>query len=373
MSIFQDKLEKQLKLLIEKGKSFAAYRLPLQYDVKFIAQLDGSPLQFHDLSDLNGKDGFVISPFKIDKNFPIVLIRPDLEVEGIGNIVEALDRLKIFDCDSASTDEGDFDVNLSGGDEYQVYKESFTRFIQPLKNGEFKKLVLSRYHRIEKPLSFSFVSSFFKALESYPHMMSYVCYTPQTGLWMGSTPEILLSGNAEKWHTVALAGTQKVDEVSGLEIQWDSKNIEEQEIVSEYIRSIVGLHTSQIEEKGAYTVQAGNVAHLKTEFSFQLDNANSIGDLLHELHPTPAVCGFPKQEAWQFINENEQHARQYYSGIIGRLDPNRETNLYVNLRCAKIENSFVTLYAGGGIMATSTPESEWEETNYKMQTLLKVL
>ena len=49
-------------------------------------------------------------------------------------------------------------------------------------------------------------------------------------------------------------------------------------------------------------------------------NTDHIGDLLQELHPTPAVCGLPKEEAFRFIPDNEGYDRSYYSGFTGWLD-----------------------------------------------------
>jgi isochorismate synthase len=68
------------------------------------------------------------------------------------------------------------------------------------------------------------------------------------------------------------------------------------------------------------------------------------------LHPTPAVCGLPKQEAKDFILENEGYDRKYYTGFLGELNKeafNKETlksDLYVNLRCMKIKDNQAHLY-----------------------------
>lgn len=68
-------------------------------------------------------------------------------------------------------------------------------------------------------------------------MMIYLCHTPASGTWLGSTPEILLSGQGKEWHTVALAGTMPMqDEV--MPTNWDKKNQEEQGYVADYIRRI---------------------------------------------------------------------------------------------------------------------------------------
>jgi isochorismate synthase len=81
----------------------------------------------------------------------------------------------------------------------------------------------------------------------------------------------------------------------------------------------------------------------------------------------------PKQESLHFIGKNEGYDRGYYSGVVGMLDPNGKTDLYVNLRCANITGHKIVLYAGGGILASSDMESEWQETEEKMKTIGNVL
>ena len=91
------------------------------------------------------------------------------------------------------------------------------------------------------------------------------------------------------------------------------------------------------------------------------------------MHPTPAVCGIPKQESLHFIGKNEGYDRGFYSGVVGMLNPDGKTDLYVNLRCANITGHKIVLYAGGGILASSDMESEWQETEEKMKTIGNVI
>lgn len=104
-----------------------------------------------------------------------------------------------------------------------------------------------------------------------------------------------------------------------------------------------------------------------------MQDTSHLGDVLKNLHPTPAVCGIPKADTYQFICNEEGYDRQYYSGIIGRLNPASDTQLYVNLRCMRIDKHTATLFAGSGILTSSTAESEWEETCEKMKTMQTIL
>ena len=188
-----------------------------------------------------------------------------------------------------------------------------------------------------------------------------------------SAPEARAEEGAQTdWHTVSLAGTMPMNG-ENMPTEWSTKNKEEQGFVSEYIRKAVKKFGSRLTEKGPYTARAGQLVHLKTDFHFTLKETQHLGDILQELHPTPAVCGLPKDETYRFILDTEGYDRSYYSGIIGWLAPREETTLYVNLRCMHIGKDTATLYAGGGILPTSEVDSEWEETQQKMNTMRNIL
>ncbi|WP_300728157.1 isochorismate synthase [uncultured Bacteroides sp.] len=362
---------------------FALYRIPWTDEPLLVLQEEGEAETLEQLADLNEKNGFLLAPFLQSPEHPIVLIRPDKTATDWDAICSALDELLEKRPDLGDTEEspsatdrqpkaGHIVMADDNKENRQLYNEAFARFIGPLKEKTFQKLVLSRkaVHTLED--DFSPLETFVKACNSYPRMMISLCHTPKTGTWLGSTPEIILSGNETLWNTVALAGTMPMQgEV--MPTEWSKKNQEEQAIVSEYIRRIVKKFGSKITEKGPYTARAGQLVHLKTDFHFLMKDAAHQGSILQELHPTPAVCGLPKQEAYEFISENEGFDRRYYSGIIGWLDPQGETSLYVNLRCMNIEGRQATLYAGGGILPSSTPETEWEETQQKMNTMRTLL
>lgn len=113
---------------------------------------------------------------------------------------------------------------------------------------------------------------------------------------------------------------------------------------------------------------------MRTGFIFRLDDIDELGDVLDALFPTPAICGIPKEEARQFILDNESIDRKYYSGFVGPLVPSGETHLYVSLRCMNIHpGGKFDLYAGGGLLKESEMQKEWDETEAKLQTMKKVL
>jgi len=159
----------------------------------------------------------------------------------------------------------------------------------------------------------------------------------------------------------------------GEQVCWSTKNIQEQRYVATYIKECLEQFSDEIREEGPRTVRAANLVHLRSDFSFTLYNKVRVGDVLQMLHPTPAVCGLPKQEAFRFIVEHEHSPRQYYSGFMGPLALDSATHLFVSLRCMQITSTHYRLYAGGGLLPESNEKQEWMETEAKLDTMRQCL
>lgn len=350
--------------LIRQGRSFAIYRIPGEKEPRFVMQASGSVRLLYNIEELNGQHGYVIAPFRISRNCPIVLIRADAtEIPEPGELDYIRIDPEFHPDETENTSERKIKDN---------YIRCFDSFIKPLQENTLDKLVLSRSLTLDREAGFSPAKAFYKACEQYIRSYVYLCHTPETGTWLGGTPEIILSGEKGEWHTVALAGTQPLPN-GKMPTHWSDKNKKEQLLVSNYIHdqlSSLGIDSAM---EGPYPARAGALCHLKSDFRFQLGENSKLGSLLKLLHPTPAVCGLPKEEAYQFILDNEGYDRQYYSGFIGWLNPEGKTDLYVNLRCMNIGNDILTLYAGGGLLSSSELSDEWQETEDKLQTMRALL
>lgn len=357
-----------LDKLIDDDVAFAVYRLPASQDIHLIIQNDSHVYNTCDHTALTKKNGFVISPFQITDDCPIVVIRPDSHLIGS----EEINR---FSRNYPSKSRKEKSVTfLNDSTSPENYSMMFDKFQEGLKSGKFEKVVLSRKLKIKLPLDFTFAPVFAKALVSYSNTFVYLAHTSLTGIWIGSTPELFLSEEGGTFHTVALAGTQTVESGTDIStVSWDKKNIHEQQIVADYFKKQFADNQLPFNNSDTYSFGVGNLVHLKTDFHFQKHNQISIGEILGLIHPTPAVCGFPKQEAFEFIIQHETHSRSYYSGFVGNLGMNNKTDLYVNLRCAQISEQSVSLYAGGGILDSSDKGQEWKETQDKMHAMLDIL
>jgi isochorismate synthase len=231
---------------------------------------------------------------------------------------------------------------------------------------------------------------FKKLINTYFNAFVYLWYHPKVGMWMGATPETLLKVEGDKFKTVALAGTQLFK--GDMEVEWGDKEIEEQQMVVNSIVEKLKEETDELKVSEKFTVKAGNLLHLQTNISGTIhnletsNNQNEIKKLINALHPTAAVCGLPKDKAKQFILNNENYDREFYTGFLGELNIsdynlgkseeetlNIVSNIYVNLRCMKIVKNKAIIYVGGGITKDSNVENEWEETVNKTKVIKKVL
>lgn len=345
---------------IAAGHAFAAWIGPGEQQIHFALQRQGRPHELPTIAELRGKRGFVMAPFQQSEAHPIVVLEPDEVGEwAVPAPSEANEK-------ETSTVKNTFPMPEAD------YAQRFTLFTQPLLHDPDRKLVLSRKQLVPRQAGFSVGKSFLAAVARYIRSFVYLCHTPQTGTWMGSTPEILLSGEQHNWHTVALAGTQPLRD-GKVEEQWNPKNRQEQRLVAQYIHEQLRSLGIEGNEQGPYPVRAGEVCHLKSDFFFSLPDPSQIGELLERLHPTPAVCGLPKAWALRFIQAEEGYDRTYYSGFIGWLDPQGHSDLYVNLRCMQINPTHFELYAGGGLLGASQLAEEWQETEIKLDTMRRLL
>jgi isochorismate synthase len=274
-----------------------------------------------------------------------------------------------------STEDSDFqawldEINLPQATEIHALDEfEFVHYIEGIKeeieNGKVEKIVAARCKAIPTQ-SGSILAAFHKACNKYLTAFVYLFYHPKFGMWFGASPETFLFVEGEKAETVALAGTLR----EGTH-QWTDKEIQEQSIIGKYIEEVLFNHHCLFDAEALTTTNAGPLKHLLTRYHFQLPH-DKVDTLLHDLHPTPAVCGYPKKPANDYIYQHENLHRSLYTGWIGWVE-GYNLKTWVNLRCARVYKNLAVLYAGCGINAASDPLKEWDETEAKMDVIGKCL
>lgn len=357
--------------------SFAYYRLPYAGNYTLMVQNEGEPRQLASFAELDGLSGFVLAPFVVTDDCPVLIIRPDRVEERLVPACSGNDR----DCELLPD-------GLTVSSNRATYAADFAACHSCLVSGEFSKIVLARSADVETSSDIDAEELFLRACRMYPRMFVVLVSTPQSGIWLAATPEILLDGSRDRWRTIALAGTMSLSDCqldfdnppsqtpdyATPGIFWDTKNIQEQRYVATYISESLKPFATCCNEEGPRTVRAGNLVHLRSDFNFGLAEGVNIGNVIDALHPTPAVCGLPKEATCSAIVNDEHTDRKYYSGFMGPLSADGDTHLYVSLRCMQIiDKHHCRLYAGGGLLKDSVEDMEWHETEAKMETMLRLL
>jgi isochorismate synthase len=378
---------KKLEAQYTNKLPFVAYRKPIltgsSGEVKAFLQQDD---QLHYTEDYT-ESGFVFAPF--DTSGKAVLFPENASEKLTFEQVHFEEIPAVHTTQKGQISEGKKSAHIS----------LVAKAVKALQAGEMEKVVLSRREEVElndqNPLEL-----FQELLKSYPTAFVYCWFHPKVGCWLGATPETLLKIEGNRFKTMALAGTQKYSGTT--DVEWGEKERQEQQYVTDSIgENLKSSGVENLEISDPYTAKAGNLLHLRTDINGVLQSKDSpwavftrCQNVILALHPTPAVCGLPKEKAKAFILSEENYNREFYTGFLGELNlqknvqrsrtrrnvenlayraVKKETDLYVNLRCMKIEDGKALLYIGGGITKDSVAEDEWQETVNKAETMKKVL
>ncbi len=333
-----------------------SYRLPETEEHTTLILGKNSVKEFLNYGEISSESGFVFTPFDTE-NTKRLFITPNEILYGDkgfrGDLFLDKTQLK-------NTSE------LPKNDENKTtYENHFHKMHNLLQKEVLQKVILSRTLTISDFPKEEHAYLYYNLAEAYPTAMVYWVHLPHLGIeWIGATPELLVKQKEGNLHTLALAGTKMPTE------HWTAKEKEEQQIVADYIASqLAEFHPSVSDTK---TLDTGAVQHLATHFCIP-NSCSQLFPIVKKLHPTPAICGLPKAKAFEQIQNIETHSRNYYCGVLGAININENTALYVNLRCMQLSENAVQLYVGGGLTKDSILEKEWQETERKADTLRKFI
>ncbi|BCE01312.1 isochorismate synthase [Marinicellulosiphila megalodicopiae] len=195
---------------------------------------------------------------------------------------------------------------------------------------------------------------------------------------IGASPELLLSKRGNKISAMPLAGseprgkTDSEETILSQRLLTSEKDLREHALVVESIKQVLTPFCKYLNIPDSPSlINTPTMWHLASSIEGELNNADvSSLDVALAMHPTPAVCGFPKAVARQAISEIESHERGLFTGMVGWNDANGDGDWVVTIRCATVEGKNATLYAGAGIVAGSSAEKEYQETGAKFNTML---
>ena len=211
---------------------------------------------------------------------------------------------------------------------------------------------------------------------------SHVFYfEPEDGCaLLGAAPETVTTLSGGQFHATAVAGTVARGETASEQKQLaeqllaSEKEGAEQRIALEDMVDRLGPLAEEIRaQPEPHVLTLARIQHLETEIRARLPEGTSALTVLEALHPTPAVCGLPRDAALEFLGEEEPFERGWYAGPVGWFDLDGNGVFVPALRCAVVRDLRWRLFAGAGIVKGSDPGLEWDETSIKFEPMLGAL
>ncbi|MCQ4288779.1 isochorismate synthase [Pseudomonas stutzeri] len=257
------------------------------------------------------------------------------------------------------------------------FQQAVTRALAALRNGRLDKAVLSRLLQLEFDEPPCAATIFQGLRQQNPEAYHFFADLPDGGVLIGASPELLLRKKGQRLETNPLAGSARryadsaADERSAQDLLDSGKDQHEHRLVIQDMARQLRPLCRELQIPAAPALMStAKLWHLSTRIEGELAAPISALSLACQLHPTPALCGFPTAAAKQLIAELEPFDRGVFGGIVGWCDAAGNGEWAVVIRCGVIDERKVRLFAGAGLVSASCPESEWRETGTKLGTML---
>nr|WP_241608017.1 isochorismate synthase [Rosenbergiella australiborealis] len=251
--------------------------------------------------------------------------------------------------------------------------------VAAMKRGELDKVVLSRLLKLSTRAPINSTALMARIMEQNPD--NYHFHVPLSGqeVLTGASPELLLRKRGSLFSSRPLAGSAKRqvewgdDQEIGERLLASPKDRHEHQLVIEGMTKVLTPIATQLSvPETPHLVTTSKLWHLATTIQGEINQPNENAlELAGLLHPTPALSGYPHQLACQLIQQLEPFSRDLFGGMVGWCDDEGNGEWVVTIRCARLHQQLVTLFAGAGIVPASDPLSEWHETGTKLSTMLQ--
>jgi menaquinone-specific isochorismate synthase len=207
------------------------------------------------------------------------------------------------------------------------------------------------------------------------------CFLFHVEGFLGASPELLVSRDGDVVRAQPMAGTaprggDPADDARlGEALLASNTYRHEHQVTIDMVYDTLVPWCSYLDyEAEPSVVGVANVQHLATLVEGRLSQpAPSVLELVHPLHPTPAVSGWPRALANEWIAEHEGLDRGRYAGTVGWVDADGNGTWAVSIRCAEVDGRVARVFAGNGIVAGSDPDTELAETQAKLLAVLGAL
>lgn len=267
---------------------------------------------------------------------------------------------------------------------YPMSREAWRKMLlvalDQIRRGNLDKVVLARMCELRSEGEIEIEPALHRLNERFDGCYRFL-FEPRAGhAFFGATPELLVKVDGDRLDTMGLAGSIRAGSSATETAMYagkllsSEKDLHEHALVVRMIRKrlaprVRALHS--LDKPGVMTLK--NIQHLHTPIHATLREKEGVLPWVDRLHPTPALGGQPREEAMRFIEINEPVLRGWYGAPVGLIRPNLEGEFCVAIRSAVAQDNRAWLYAGCGIVATSQPDNEWDETALKFKAMLDAL
>ena len=288
------------------------------------------------------------------------------------SIIYDNDNLKSYfsNCSKSKYNRGNSKSPLKNI-KYEQWKNLVEKAKKEINNSNLEKIVVAEMKR-ESINNFDLKSTILYMIEKYPNCTTYL-YKMKDSIFFGSTPEMIFEYTNKILKTEAIAGSipNKGEKTEEIKRKFENTTlIEEHKIVSEYIeKQLLKISSNKITRSDLEVKKLNNINHLQSKIEVEIKD-NDFFEFISLLHPSPALAGFPVNDAKKWIKNNENFDRGLYAGSIGYVE-NDNSNFYAALRCAMYNNSRseIVSFAGNGIVKDSKVNYEIDELNSKFKAI----
>lgn len=254
--------------------------------------------------------------------------------------------------------------------------------LERIRGGDLEKVVLARALDVPAADALDPADAYRRLRDDDPRSSLFLVQ-PETGTaFLGGSPELLGAARGRSFRATAVAGsvargrTSEEDRALGRRLLESEKDRREQAIVAEEIRRCLSGRLRAVSVGDPRLLKLARIQHLESSVEGRFPEPGDgpqLLDVIADLHPTPAVCGRPRDRALEFLRTSERFERGWYAAPFGWLAPDGDGAFVPGLRSAVLHDGTWRLFAGAGIVAGSDPAAEWEETGVKFVPMLRAL
>jgi len=308
-------------------------------------------------------------------------VSPDRAIDELRRRADRMrERLLELERNGASPGPVPPATSIDSPVDQEEWRAGIERILSEIARGGVRKVVLARPIDITLAEVADPAGVLHALRASNPLAHTFLIQFARERFLLGAAPELIGRLAGRTFRTMAVAGSiprgadPESDEWLGRQLLGSRKNLAEQQIVVEDIAehlADLGIRIGELPEPRL--LRLPRIQHLRTELEAEVPGRTHILELLRALHPTAAVCGYPRATAQRILAEEERVPRGWYAGPVGWFDERGDGEFAPALRSAVGRGPLLRLYAGAGIVEGSRPRAEWDETRVKFQTMLQAL